>query len=202
MRWYWAAALIGLLLAALCATGCNTANILQGKVSGAVYEAGSGQTPVSGATVTTTKNAVITGTTETNEEGEYSISGLEPGTHIITAAADGYEPSGEQSVTITAGGNANRQIALTPIKGSISGKVLDSETADPLSGVTVEAFLSGASVGTDVTADDGTYAITGLDDGTYSLTASRTGYTAEQADGVVIANASAATRNFILEAAP
>jgi len=202
MRWYWAAALSGLLLVALCATGCNTSNILQGKVSGTVYEAGSGQTPIVGATITTTKNGAVTGTTETDAEGKYSISGLEPGTHRITATKQGYEPSGEQSVTITAGGNATRQILLTPIKGSISGKVLDADSADPLSGVMVEAFLGGASVGSDVTADDGTYSITGLDDGTYTLTASRTGYASKQADGIVIADASAATRNFILEANP
>lgn len=180
-------------LALITVVGCNTSNLVQGRISGTVYESDSGKTPVAAATVITTKDGVQTGQTETDELGEFEIRDLNSGTHTVTVTKSGYETLSGMAVTVTSGGNAIREFYLDPIKGSISGTVLDNVTFAALPGATVQAYLDGEVAGSATTASDGTYTIEDLDDGSYSVTVSRTGYQTDTKTGIIIANWSAVT---------
>ena len=57
-----------------------------------------------------------------------------------------------------------------PDSGSISGTITDD--SDPVSGVTVEAYVGGAVIGSATSAADGTYTISELVDDTYTVLAS------------------------------
>src|SRR6185437_3535201 len=112
------------------------------------------------------------------------------GAYTLSAIAAGFDPPNPavQAVTPPAGGNALRNLQLTPL-ASISGRLIG--VAGPsfalLGGVEVTATASGGGASgtfTAVTRGDGRFTITGtIDDrgllaGTYTLTASANGYKA------------------------
>ena len=78
--------------------------------------------------------------------------------------------------------------------GSVSGKVTDAKTGQPISGAKVTASGTGASV---TTAGDGTYTINNVPAGMASLTASKTGYESKTLSVDLVAD-SHATLNFAL----
>ena len=78
----------------------------------------------------------------------------------------------------------------------LRGRILDSETGDPLMGVNimVKGTYSGASSGL-----DGSYLIQGLSPGSYDLEVSYMGYKVIQRNGVTLAAGEAVLENFAME---
>ena len=136
--------------------------LLLGIIEGTVTDSSTGD-PIEGATVTANGYSNIT-----DAEGRYSIE-VPPGTYNVTASATKYV-SQSKTATVTSNTNPTLDFALTPLNGTISGRVTDSSTGDPISGATVT--INGISVST---GTDGTYSIE-LPPGTYTVTVSMDGY--------------------------
>ena len=118
-------------------------------MSGQVTDAVTGLR-IYGATVSVPGNSVVT-----DSAGDYSLSYVAPGNPTITATDPSYSTA-TATATVTSGGTtANVNIQMTPLTGTISGKVTDAVTGAAISGATV--YELGRSVTTD---SGGNYSMT------------------------------------------
>lgn len=133
----------------------------------------------------TDPNGVVSKTTTTDANGDYSFPGLLAGTYTVTETTptgytDGGETAGSTNGTVTDDVIADIALAagidsvdndfdenVIPGPASISGTVVD-DLGRPIPGVTVT--LSGVVVATTVTDADGNYTFAGLSPGTYTVT--------------------------------
>ena len=120
--------------------------------------------------------------TQTDNNGMYLLSDLASGQYVVTFEKTGYET--EQFATAIMGRDVvlDCELKLLPEESnkSISGRVTDSETGNPIGAVTV-------SVGTlsTTTNEEGLYTISGLKSGTYNLTFSKSEYETRQVSTTV-----------------
>ncbi len=137
-----------------------------GSVTGTVTDANT-KAGITGATVSGGGQ-----TTTTASGGAYTLSNVPAGTAVtITASATGYQ-SAQQSVTLTSGGSATANFALTPITtGTISGGVFKTSDGTAISGATV----SGGGVSATTNAS-GAYTLNNVPTGAVSVTASASGF--------------------------
>jgi TonB-dependent starch-binding outer membrane protein SusC len=92
-------------------------------------------------------------------------------------------------------GSSEDSAAAAAVQGSISGRVLDAATQQPLSGVNI--ILVGTQRGT-LTNADGRFAISAVPSGPHRVRASLIGY-AEQEQTVAVEDGQSATTNFQLQ---
>jgi subtilisin len=83
-----------------------------------------------------------------------------------------------------------------PVTGTISGRVIDSNTQSSITGATITDGTRSAT--TDI---NGVYALTDVPEGTYTVTASAIGYQ-EASQSVTVTRDSTSTANFSLQAVP
>ncbi len=177
---------IALALDVVVTNGAETPNIdfglaLGGSVRGRVTaEAGGAGIPFSAVTARSTANAAVFTTTLADENGDYAIRGLKPGTWTVSADAEGNflteyynnrsTPGSADPVTVTSG-NATTGIHLSlPAGGAVLGTIRNQSTLAPLSGYLVEATrVSDFFSRTAQTQADGTYRIEGLPTGTFRV---------------------------------
>lgn len=135
-------------------------------ISGRVIN-GSGS-PIAGVTV----SDGVGHTATTNENGDYTLAGLNSGVYTITPSQSGYTFS-PVSRTLSVPPSATGQIftGTTSATYAASGRVIDGNSS-PVAGVTV-ADGTGRVVTTD---NDGNYTLNGLTTGSYTLTPSKNGY--------------------------
>ena len=159
---YWAAGMAGFKAATISPPPPT------GSITGTVTRAGDGAA-ISGATVSVTGGA----SGSTDASGTYSLTGLSPGNHTLTASAAGYTTT-SQAVSVTAGGTQNLNFVLSPAPstGAISGTVTDASTGAAIVGAMVRES-GGAATSTDAS---GAYTLSGLASGGYTLTATATDY--------------------------
>jgi hypothetical protein len=164
------------LLAALAVLigGCSddsTAPATTGNVSGKVLN-DFDDTPVAGVTVTVQETGA---STTSDASGNYSITGVNPGSYHLNASKSGFETS-FNDITITVGQTLSFDVLLSPPipdgKGRISGRVYD-EDGKPMAGVTITTDPPTKSVTTDAT---GGYRIVPIDMALYDVTASKPGF--------------------------
>lgn len=134
----------------------------------------------------------------TDADGAYTLSGVAPGTHTITATATDYASS-SHSVSVSAGESKIQDFYLTLLSetGNISGTVTTDGTALDNATVTVK--------GTSFTAQTnatGHYTVTGVPAGTYNVTAFKAGYQLETESNVVVYEGQITYVNFTLTAMP
>ncbi len=150
--------------------------VASGVITGVVMDATT-SIGIGGAKVETDTGGYVALTEPT---GSFTIVAA-PGNYLVTASADGYEPS-SQPVTVTSGAPTQVVFQLQPkgpvTKGIIYGAVetLD-EDGDPviLEGVTVT--IEGAGYSNSATTDeDGLYQFSDLSAGDYKLTFELEGY--------------------------
>ena len=196
--------------AAIETTGTNFGLAAGGSISGTVTDDEAVPSPLSGAIVT----AYVEGgswepvaQTETNGEGTYVLEGLAAGTYYLEAAAadPGYlaeyydnvpaVESNQSLATGTALGEGEdvvgRDFALGK-GGSVSGKVTDEATGNPIVGATVVLHVTSGDplpmeeVSFTSTDPSGNYEFAGLPAGTYYVEASHPagGYAGEYYDNV------------------
>jgi hypothetical protein len=147
-------------------------------ISGRVTDAVTGQ-PLEGAQVTvgTAANAAV----QTDEDGNYSVTGLPPGAFDITISLDGYQAA-EASATGVAFLSIDFSPALLTIDTRPTGLravVLDASTGNPIEGASVVITNAEGSI-TVITAPGGEFLARNLAAGPTSLSINATGYQGSQ----------------------
>jgi protocatechuate 3,4-dioxygenase beta subunit len=150
-----------------------------GTISGRVTDASNSQ-PIAGATVSTQP---ATASVTTDAQGNYSIANVNPGSYTVNAAKSGYQ-NGSAGATVVAGQTATANIALTPVPGTINGRVSDASNSQPIAGATVTTQPATSTVVTDA---QGNYSIANVIPGSYTVRAARTGYNTNSTSVVVTA---------------
>ena len=163
------------------ATGIDAAMEADGAISGTVTDTSDGA-PVAGVAVTLYVGGDALSTTSASN-GTYGFSDLHPGwssqvcfsppaPYIAQCYNGASSIGGATSVPVTSGVTTTGINAALVASGTISGRVTDQTTGDPLANVTVDAYGVGSSQGLGdmaMTAADGTYEVTGLLPGTYQV---------------------------------
>jgi len=111
---------------------------------------------------------------QTDENGSYALEGLDDGSYRVTLGGQGVS----YRRVIAVSGDTPGDIALPAI--SLTGTVTESDSGDPLEGVTVQAQTGketqAAGMKQGVTDSSGHYFIDDVDSGAYQLTARKSGY--------------------------
>lgn len=178
-----------------------------GRISGRVVSRNQ-ETPVVGATVCAYQVDAtdVTGEAnrveyarcaETDDRGQYTVTGLKPGSYLVVAYAWGYQeqwyelamiPGDADPVYVEAPGiTTGIDFALVPWggAGSITGRVVDERDGEPIPDAYVEARRGdGWWTGRALTHEDGTYSITDLPSGNYYVSVKAKGYEHEFYDNV------------------
>lgn len=156
----WAVVLLSLFLLA----GCGRQGA---RISGVVTSA-EGSNPVPGISVHVEGQAVTT-----NDEGQYELADLDPGTYTIRVEAEGYE-AWSREVVLKAGSTYLLDIALSPVRqsyGQVRGTIRDAQTGDPVAGVAIS--LAGEDR---VTDEQGRFTFDQVPLGEQALLVSKQGY--------------------------
>ncbi|MEJ2453891.1 MAG: carboxypeptidase regulatory-like domain-containing protein [Candidatus Thiodiazotropha sp.] len=128
----------------------------------------------------------------TDTSGNFSISGVPPGSYTVEVSHAGYAPR-LYSLSSPDGGSMNLgKMSLLPeiaqvSTGTVRGLVTDSTNGKPLTGVAVA--ITGSDIKSTVTDDTGHFLIDSVSPGDIVFTASLNGYNSASADAIVNANA-------------
>jgi Domain of unknown function (DUF1929)/Carboxypeptidase regulatory-like domain len=136
-----------------------------GAVSGAVKN--SAGSPIVGASV-----GYGGGTTTTDSNGNYTLTGIPVGTVQLVASAQGFQ-SATQSVTVYGGkiSTANFTLAAAVTNGIVTGKIANASSGAIVTGATV-SWTGGYTTSN----TSGIYTLTNIPAGTQNITAVKTGY--------------------------
>jgi hypothetical protein len=178
-----------------------SANPPASAIRGTVSDAFTGQ-PLSGATVTI--GGAFSGTTVTGVDGSFAVSGVPPGAVTVTAAKSGYYPV-IVTGSVTAGGELflNPQLAAIPPQattGTMTGKVVDALTKEPLIGVTV-TLQSNTSINA-ISNATGVLTLAEIPPGTQRVDFSLPGYATSSITVDIVAGILVDIRSFPLSANP
>lgn len=148
---------------------------------------------ISGATVSITGPATASTTTDAN--GNYSFTGLQPGTYSVTGTHSGYKARTYSNVTVTAGQTTTQDIQLTTT-GRVTGTVTSSQSGAPVVGATIT--LQGGNLPTTdtvTTNSSGSYTSNWDPIGTYTVTCSAPGFSTDTISNVQITTGGLTTVN-------
>jgi hypothetical protein len=159
-----------------------------GVVTGTVRNAANNQ-PIAGATVSI---GGVSATTAGN--GSYTLNNVPAGAQTLNATATGFNPA-SASVTVLAGQTMNRDIAMSPLLGAITGVVRNDDNGDPVSGTTITVGGTGLSA---TSGADGTYTLSNVPAGPQTLTATINGFVTEQRPGVNVVGNQTIAQDFTL----
>ncbi len=125
------------------------------------------------------------GTTTTDANGNYTLTGVPVGTVQLVASASGFQ-SVTQSVTVAGGKTSTANFALTAVasNGTVTGKITNASSGAIVAGATVS--WSGGSITSDAS---GIYTLTNVPAGTQNITAVKTGYLAHTLAASVVGGA-------------
>ncbi len=130
---------------------------------------------LAGAAVSLTYYGSTFGSTTSNAQGAYALSGVLNATYTLSATLNGYNPT---SLTVTVQGSSlvqNLSLApLPPMAYYITGTISDNVTALPIAGALVS--INTTAVLTNTTGTSGTYTLTPIYAGTYAISVSAPGY--------------------------
>ncbi|GAB1765757.1 carboxypeptidase regulatory-like domain-containing protein [Priestia megaterium] len=166
-----------------------TAN--SGSISGQIVTADTG-IPIVGAIAivrTVAGVPVVIASTTTDELGNYTVNGLQPGSYTVTGSATGYALNTVGAIVFSDQAT-QANIALSPLVGSISGTVLDVQ-GNPIVNIPTQIRVfsqSGVLLQTVAAQSDGTFSITNLPPGSYQLALIAANYGANTVGAFVTAN--------------
>lgn len=174
-----------------------------GSINGQITNLTTGD-PISGATVVIIDgiSQIPIATTTTSGFGNYSVSGLAPGSYIVSASKMNFTT--EQTGAIVISDSATRaDLALGGNPGTISGNVEDTN-GNPITGngIQISVFNENNVLVVSLLANsDGTYAVPSLAPGTYFVTATAPNYSSSTVSAIVQSNQSTTVTN-VLSANP
>ncbi|WP_394176431.1 carboxypeptidase regulatory-like domain-containing protein [Guptibacillus hwajinpoensis] len=169
------------------------AGIVSGKVTN--METGAGIAGASISVKDTTNFAVANGIT--NENGDFSVDNIPPGSLVVTASRDGFG-TGTAGVNVAANEVSEVSIALTPNPGSIEGTITDEDTGLPISNANVQVLNeAGTIVANVMTQSDGKYLASNILAGVYEVIVSHTGY-GSKLEGAIVEKNEKVTLDFAL----
>jgi hypothetical protein len=150
-----------------------TMNALPGGVNGFVTN---GTTPVYGATVQLSDGVRTYTANSQNPFGQYTISGMQPGSYSGQAFKLGYNTSSYLGVIVVKpGASTIINFSLEEQPASLTGRTTMADGTTVLEGVVVE--LASADFTAQTTSDaGGHYSLQRIPAGSYTLTYSKTGY--------------------------
>ena len=170
--------------------------------------------PIAGAVVTVTLGA-FSATATTNATGNYTLSGLAPGSYQATVSASGYATSASVAIVVVSDpGNTPQNFYLSIANpGSLVVTVTDG--TNPVGGATVLlqtatgatlTFVGGGAIAAPVESPTGTYTFAAVPAGSVQILVSKPGYKAADADPKTVTvsstptggTATPATASFIL----
>jgi protocatechuate 3,4-dioxygenase beta subunit len=138
-----------------------------GNVSGMVVDSGTSAalSGVSVAVVDWNNNPITTVTTDS--AGNYSVTGLAPGSYSFTYTLTNYQTL-TLTVPVTGGVTTTENASLTPTPGGIQGQVKGSVSQGPVPGCTIT--IQGPASGSTTTDSNGNFSFSGLPPGNYTGT--------------------------------
>ncbi len=104
--------LTGIAVAAGSTTTANLALPSPGIVAGKVTKS-DGVTPIASATITLFQGSVTTGAATTDAAGDYTISGVSPGTYNVRGSAPGYNTQTQTGVAVVSGATTTINLSLS-----------------------------------------------------------------------------------------
>ncbi len=141
-----------------------------GSLKGKVFD-GATNKPIEGATIWVTGVPSST----SNSHGVFLANEIAPGTYLVTISAAGYTNQNYQTIIIAGVTTDMQTIYLSPSQQTttITGKVTDAASGNPIAGADVTVAGIGLSTKTD---SNGTYVIAGITSLEFNLKASAVGY--------------------------
>lgn len=122
-------------------------------------------------------------TTQTDNEGKYAFTGVDPGDYTVIATKTGYK-SDQGDVTLGSGGSETRDLQIE--QGTIRGKVVD-EDGKGVEDADVELRDDNGDLVRETTTDaGGNFRFDDLPLGTYTVIIKASGYDTRTEDGVVV----------------
>ncbi|QAS52292.1 carboxypeptidase regulatory-like domain-containing protein [Halobacillus litoralis] len=159
-----------------------------GNIHGQVTDITTGLPIIGAVTVARTVAGVpvVVASVVTDENGNYVIGGLAPGSYSISSSAVGYAIT-TVGALVESGQTTTADIALSPEVGSISGVVTDEEGMPILNSIIeIKVFDQAGNLIQTVLGDSqGGFFITGLSPGTYQLSITASNYAATTVGALV-----------------
>ena len=143
-----------------------------------------------GAIINVSANGVSIASAVSSGNGTYQISGLPPGTYIVTVTGAGYQTVAI-GVTVQSGQVVTQNILLAPNPGQIHGNVLDDNTELPIANAVVQLLHNNVIVTTVLSDAQGEFLIQNLSPGTYLVRISAAGYQTTLLSALVFSNQTA-----------
>ncbi|MFI8687005.1 carboxypeptidase regulatory-like domain-containing protein [Rossellomorea sp. NPDC077527] len=181
-------------------TGVNVSLIPNpGIINGQVTNLTTGD-PISGATVVIIDgiSQIQVASTTTSISGNYSVSGLAPGSYIVSASKLNFTTEQTGAIVISDSGT-RADLALGENPGSISGNVEDTN-GNPITGNGIQISVfneNNVLVVSFLANSDGTYSIPSLAPGTYFVTAAAPNYSSSTVSAMVQSNQTTAVTNVL-----
>ncbi|TMU87402.1 hypothetical protein FGG79_04555 [Bacillus sp. BHET2] len=170
---------------------------IAGLVMGTVTD--NAMNPIEGALVTIIQNNIPIATDITDQNGNYEIPNLAPGSYTVVVSAENFTTE-TVGVIIISGESTVADAVLVPDPGTLTGNVTN-DSGDPIAGATVNVQTSSSIILTTVTDSNGSYTVEGLAPGNYTISASSPNYQT-QLTGAVIESNTITTTNFVLPPNP
>jgi protocatechuate 3,4-dioxygenase beta subunit len=170
-----------------------------GTLSGTVIDANT-MLPIAGTLIEINAGNIPIETTLTDASGNYSITGVSPGSYVIHAHATNYQIS-IADATIQSNQTTTTNFSLQSNPGTVSGTVTAAVGGSPIAGATVEANLNDVVIISTLTDSSGNYSLSSLAPGSYVIHAHAEDFQTGISNATVTAGMTT-TVNFSLQANP
>lgn len=170
-----------------------------GSISGTVTDSIT-TNPIEGALVEVFDGSISVGFADTDGSGNYTIPDLTPGNYTVTASADGYQ-SKTVGASVASSVTTTVDFALEQPPGTLSGRVTDASTGNPIPGASINVFQGVTLITSVLTDTNGQYSITEFAPGNYLVSANANLHQEQVKAGTVTSNATT-TINFSLNSDP
>lgn len=156
--------------------------------------------PLIGSTVTLELHGVSVQSALTDNDGNFSITGLSPGSYTVRASKSGFAHK-IAGAEIKANLTTTVDLVLAANPGSIFGRVTSLSSGDGIVSAVVEVKVGETLVSSILTDEEGNFLIEGIAPGAYVLRVSADNYQGA-IQGVVVVSDQRAEENFALVSSP